>query len=77
MSNGQYLCTPSPNDYRNDYNSPKLIAPNGEYRGNINSNQYDYNSISNPYGRYGNPYSHESVNNPYSDINTMVVIPSH
>ena len=34
-------------------------------RGNLNSNQYDPNSVANPYGRYGSPYSQDSINNPY------------
>ena len=37
----------------------------GGFHGYVNSNQFDPNSISNPYGRYGSPYSPESVNNPY------------
>ena len=53
-------------DMRTDRNSPKIIAPDGTYRGNLNNNRFDPNSISNPYGRYGNPYSPDSVNNPYS-----------
>jgi hypothetical protein len=51
-------------DFRNDYNSPKIYE-NGQYRGNLNNNQYDPNSISNEYGRFGNPYSSESIKNPY------------
>lgn len=51
-------------DFRNDYNSPKVYE-NGNYRGNLNGNQYDPNSISNHYGKYGSPYSPESINNPY------------
>ena len=35
------------------------------YLGEYNNNQYDPNSISNPYGVYGSPYSPNSVNNPY------------
>jgi hypothetical protein len=45
--------------------SPRLYAPNGTFLGNVNSNQYDPNSISNPYGQYGSPYSPNSINNPY------------
>ena len=45
--------------------SPKLYSADGTYLGNVNSNQYDPNSISNPYGRYGSPYSPNSINNPY------------
>ncbi len=36
-----------------------------QYLGNLSSNQYDPNSTSNPYGRYGSPYSPDSINNPY------------
>ena len=36
------------------------------YMGNLNTNQYDRNSINNPYGRYGSKYSSQSINNPYS-----------
>ena len=52
-------------DYRTGANSPQLYSPNGTYLGNFNSNQYDPNSISNPYGKYGSSYSPNSVNNPY------------
>ena len=45
--------------------TPYIVSPDGRYLGNLNSNPYDPNSISNPYGRYGNPYSPDSVNNPY------------
>lgn len=38
----------------------------GEYLGNLSSNQYDPNSVSNPYGRYGSQYSPDSINNRYS-----------
>ena len=37
----------------------------GKYLGNLSSNPYDANSISNPYGRYGSEYSADSINNPY------------
>jgi hypothetical protein len=45
--------------------SPIIVAPDGTYLGNFNSNPYDPNSIANPYGPYGNPYSPDSVTNPY------------
>lgn len=51
-------------DLRNDANSPKIIE-NGQYRGNLNNNPYDPNSISNPTGQYGSEWSPDSVNNPY------------
>jgi hypothetical protein len=46
-------------------NSPYLVSPNGQYLGNLNSNRYDPNSVSNPYGQYGSQYSPNSINNPY------------
>lgn len=46
--------------------SPILVDPRtGKYLGNLNSNRYDPNSVSNPYGRYGSRYSTDSINNPY------------
>jgi hypothetical protein len=45
--------------------SPRLYAPDGTYLGNLNTNQYDPNSVSNPYGRYGNPFSPDSINNRF------------
>ena len=45
--------------------SPYLVSPDGKYLGNLNSNKYDPNSVSNPYGRYGSKYSPDSINNPY------------
>lgn len=52
-------------DLRNSSNSPQIYAPNGTYLGNLNNNQFDPNSVSNPYGRYGSQFSPNSVNNPY------------
>ncbi len=47
--------------------SPTLRSNDGKDKplGNLNSNRYDPNSVSNPYGRYGSPYSPDSVNNPF------------
>jgi hypothetical protein len=59
---GKVYCEP---DYRGDGNSPMIIDRDGNYRGNLNGNRYDPNSVSNPYGRYGSEYSSESINNPY------------
>lgn len=43
-----------------------LVDPeSGKFLGNVNSNPYDPDSISNPYGRFGSQYSPDSVNNPY------------
>jgi hypothetical protein len=53
------------NPYGNDSNSVQLYAPGGAYLGNLNSNRYDSNSVSNPYGQYGSRYSQDSINNPY------------
>jgi hypothetical protein len=39
--------------------------PAVKYIGNYNTNQYDSNSVNNPYGTYGSQYSSDSVNNPY------------
>lgn len=45
--------------------TPQLYSSDGQYLGNLSSNQYDPNSVSNPYGRYGSQYSPDSINNPY------------
>lgn len=49
------------------YATPQLRSSDGQgkYLGNLNSNRFDPDSISNPFGRYGSPYSPDSVNNPY------------
>ena len=44
---------------------PSLRGADGTYLGVLSNNQYDPNSVSNPYGKYGSPYSPSSVNNPY------------
>ncbi len=44
---------------------PKLYNSDGDFRGNLNGNSYDSDSVSNPYGRYGSRYSSDSINNPY------------
>lgn len=51
-------------DMRNGYNSPQIYE-NGEYRGNLNNNRFDPNSINNPLGRYGNQLSPDSIRNPF------------
>ncbi len=56
------------NRFGTDSNSPQLFDSQGGYHGNVNSNPYDPNSISNPYGRYGSQYSPDSVNNPYGQF---------
>lgn len=37
----------------------------GQYLGNLSNNQYDPNSVSNKYGRYGSEYSPDSINNKF------------
>ncbi len=44
---------------------PKLIAPNGQYLGRLNSNLYDPDAVANPYGRYGSRFSTDSINNEF------------
>lgn len=46
---------------------PQLRSSDGKakYLGNLSSNPYDPDSISNPFGIYGSRYSPDSVNNPY------------
>jgi hypothetical protein len=44
--------------------SKDIYANDGTYLGNTN-NEYDSNSINNPYGKYGSEYSSNSINNPY------------
>jgi hypothetical protein len=45
--------------------TPIIVSPDGKYLGNLSSNRYDPDSVSNPYGRYGSRYSPDSINNPY------------
>lgn len=46
--------------------TPYLIdRQTGKYLGNLSSNRFDSDSVSNPYGRYGSRYSSDSINNPY------------
>jgi len=45
--------------------SPRVYAPDGTYLGNLNSNQFDPNSVSNPFGRYGSEFSSDSINNRF------------
>ncbi|HEX8874504.1 MAG TPA: hypothetical protein VF780_07715 [Nitrosospira sp.] len=43
---------------------PHLVdRQTGKYLGNLSANQYDPNSVNNPYGRYGSKYSADSINN--------------
>ena len=45
--------------------APEIYSAEGEYVGKFSRNRYDDESISNPYGRYGNKYSSGSLFNPY------------
>ena len=58
-----------PNTFNNpdgsSADSPKLYDSQGNFRGNVNANKYDPDSVANPYGRYGSKYSNDSINNPY------------
>jgi hypothetical protein len=44
---------------------PQIYSPDGTYLGNLSSNRFDPNSVSNPYGVYGSPYGN-GIKNPYS-----------
>jgi len=55
----------SPYEARPQHGGPKLYDSQGQYRGTLNNNRYDSESIANPYGRYGSKYSNESINNKY------------
>lgn len=37
----------------------------GQYLGNLSANEYDANSVSNKFGRYGSEYSPYSINNKF------------
>ena len=49
------------------YSAPPILVDRstGRYLGNLSTNQYDPDSVGNPYGRYGSPYSEDSINNPH------------
>jgi len=53
------------NPYGTSSNSPQLYDSQGQFRGNMNGNRYDPDSVANPYGQYGSRYSPDSINNPY------------
>ena len=60
----EYSTEGAQNPYTTD--GGKLYSEDGTYLGRLNANQYDPESVSNPYGKYGSEYSPTSVNNPYS-----------
>jgi hypothetical protein len=53
------------NPYGNSSNSPQLFNSQGQFRGNLNSNQFDPNSVANPFGQYGSRFSPDSINNTF------------
>lgn len=59
----KYSSTSWSNPYAND--APRIYAQDGTYLGKLSTNPYDEDSISNPYGVYGNPYGNNLMN-PYS-----------
>ncbi len=57
----------SSRSWRNPYatNAPRIYASDGTYLGKLSSNPFDSESISNPFGRYGNPFGNNLMN-PFS-----------
>jgi hypothetical protein len=53
------------NPFGSTSNSPQLYDSQGNFHGNLNSNQFDPDSVANPYGRYGSQFSPDSINNPF------------
>jgi len=53
------------NPYGDGADSPRLYDSRGQFRGNLNTNRADPDSVANPYGRYGSRYSEDSINNRY------------
>ena len=43
-----------------------IVANDGKYLGKLSLNQYDLESVLNPYGLYGSSYSITSISNEYS-----------
>lgn len=42
-----------------------LMAQDGQFLGTLTSNKYQFDSVMNPYGRYGSKYSSTSIFNQY------------
>ncbi len=51
------------NPFGTTQTSPHLYDSQGRYHGNLNANQFDPNSVANPFGRYGSQFSPDSINN--------------
>lgn len=45
--------------------APKIYSQDGKYLGNLSANQFDPDSVNNPYGQYGSEFSSESINNKF------------
>lgn len=45
--------------------SPQLFNSQGQFRGKLNANPYDANSVANPFGQHGSRLSPYSINNPF------------
>jgi hypothetical protein len=44
---------------------PEIRSKDGKYLGDASSNQFDPNSVSNPFGKYGNQFEKDSINNQF------------
>jgi hypothetical protein len=44
---------------------PYITDQYGRYHGTVNDNQFDPNSIANPFGKYGSQFSPDSINNQF------------
>lgn len=52
-------------------NGPAIYAPDGTYLGRLNNNQFDPESVSNQFGRYGSQFSPYSINNQMGRYGSM------
>lgn len=52
-------------------NGPAIYAPDGTYLGRLNNNQFDPDSVSNQFGRYGSQFSPYSINNQMGRYGSM------
>jgi len=57
----------SPKQQFSPYSSAKVYNSKGEFRGNLNGNQFDPNSVSNEFGKYGSQFSPTSINNEFGE----------
>src|SRR5262245_58559224 len=46
-------------------NYGNIYGNDGRYLGQYNLNEFDPNSVLNPFGRYGSEFSPDSINNPF------------